>query len=352
MRRLEPFSEGLDRTTARRYSASMRTLLIHNPAAGQRDVRRDVQEAAGLLASYGWQVTIRQTSARGDATRLSAQAVRDGYGLAVAVGGDGTLGEVAAGLAGSECILGVLPVGTGNVWARNLKIPHWTPTSRSALLEAARVLLEGEVYAIDLGRIGERLFILHLGIGFDAQVTRTVEPARREVVRNLRNVGYYAAVLGLAFSQRGTRMTIAVDGVTIRERALMVLVSNAQYYAGTYCLAPKALLDDGLLDVAVFKGNDAADTLRHAGAILLGRHVGTPKMEAYQARRVEVRAAVPLPVQTDGEPVEQTPVQVEVQPRALRVIVPRDAADLFCRPPIERVLTQGGAGGSRQGLGL
>jgi len=334
----------VDAQGRRRYTANMKVMLIYNPAAGLRDAHQDVLQTADMLAWRGARVTIAHTSAPGDATRLAAQAVSEGYDQVVAAGGDGTLGEVATGLAGSECILGVLPVGTGNLWARNLRIPHWTPSSRTALRDAARVLLEGEVRAMDLGCVAQRRFALHLGVGFDALVAQAVEPTRHEKARGLRNLRYWRAVLGLALSRRGARMTITIDGATMRERALVVVVSNAQYYGGSYCLAPAARLDDGLLDVTIFKGTDGWDTMRHIGAVMAGHHVGSPGIEAYQARHVEVRPDEPLPVQMDGDPVDRTPVNVRVDPGALRVIVPPAAAELFCRPPIERVLVRGAPG--------
>jgi diacylglycerol kinase (ATP) len=312
----------------------MRALLIHNPAAGQRDVQRDLQQAADLLASHGWSVTCRRTTGPGDATCLARQAVAAGCDVVVAVGGDGTLSEVANGLVHSPCVLGVLPVGTGNVLARNLGIPRWTPTARAALLDAARVLLEGEVRAIDLGRVGERYFILHLGVGLDAQVVQTVEPVRTETTRSLRNIGYAANLVRLAFCQRGERMTLTIDGLTVRQRALMVLVSNAQNYAGTFRVAPQALLDDGLLDVFVFKGANAVDVIRHVGNVILGRHAADPKMEVHQVRQLEIRADTTLPVQLDGEPIERTPLTVSVEPAALRVVVPPAAGLLFRSPPV------------------
>lgn len=199
---------------------------------------------------------------------------------------------------------------------------------------------------MDLGQLGQRRFALHLGVGFDALVAQAVEPSRKQAARGLRNLNYGATIVGLAFSRRGTRMTITIDGVTMRQRALAVVVSNAQYYGGAYCLAPGALLDDGLLDVTIFKGNDTLDTLRHIGAVMVGRHVGMPGIEVYQARRVQVRTDEPLPVQLDGEPVEQTPVDVRVDPGVLRVIVPASSADLFRNAPLERALARGSGGRS------
>jgi YegS/Rv2252/BmrU family lipid kinase len=299
----------------------MKAMLIFNPAAGQRDMAGELHQVVVYLESHGWDVTLRRTFGPGDATTYAREAVANGYDMAIAAGGDGTLGQVATGLAGSDCVLGVLPVGTGNVWAHMLGLPQWSPLSRTTLLDAARVLVEGEVHPIDLGRTRDRHFVLWAGIGFDAQIAQGVEP-HREIRRNLGNLTYGVALIALGLGLRGTRATVVIDGRVMRQRVLMVLVANAQLYGPTLRLAPQAQLDDGILDVYVFKGDNLLDALRHIVSVLSGRHHGDPKVEALRARRVEVRADNPLPVHLDGEPTGHTPIAITIVPRALRVIVP------------------------------
>jgi diacylglycerol kinase family enzyme len=157
----------------------MKVQLIFNPVAGQLDVAQALQKVTAYLEAQGWQVTLRQTRGSGDATAFAREAAASGYDMVVAVGGDGTLGEVANGLAGSDCTMGVLPVGTGNIWARMMRLPLPSLGHQDALMAAAQVLVEGTPHRIDLGRAGDRYFVMWTGIGLDAQVARDVEPTAR-----------------------------------------------------------------------------------------------------------------------------------------------------------------------------
>jgi diacylglycerol kinase (ATP) len=300
----------------------MKGMLIYNPVAGQYDLSSELDEVVGFLADHGWQTTLRQTRGAGDATTFAREAVATGYDVVVSVGGDGTLGEVANGLAFTNVRMGVLPVGTGNVWAHMLDVPVWTPMEPTALFEAARILVEGQEHVIDLGKAQNRYFVLWSGIGFDAEVAKGVEP-HREIRRNLGNITYIVAMLARGLELSGTRATIVIDGKAMRQRIIMVLVSNAQFYGGTVRLAPQAQLDDGLLDVYVFKGDNMFDVLGHILMVLLGKQFENPNLEIYRAREVSVRANKPLAVQVDGDPVGFSPVTIKVVPRALRVLVPR-----------------------------
>lgn len=300
----------------------MKGMLIYNPVAGQYDLSRELDEVIEFLTDHGWQAVVRQTHGGGDATTFAREAVAGGYDVVVAVGGDGTLGEVANGLALTGVPMGVLPVGTGNVWAHMLDVPVWTPMEPSALLEAARILVEGQDHVIDLGKAQNRYFVLWSGIGFDADIAKGVEP-HREIRRNLGNLTYYVALLALGLGLRGTRATIVIDGKAMRQRIIMVLVTNVQLYGGTVRLAPQAQLDDGLLDVYVFKGDNMIDALAHIAMITLGRQSQNPDLEIFRAREVSVRASKPLAVQFDGDPAGLSPVTIKVVPRALHVIVPR-----------------------------
>jgi YegS/Rv2252/BmrU family lipid kinase len=303
----------------------MKVQLIHNPVAGARDVAKDLKQVVSYLQDQGWDVTQRNTLGPGDATTYAREAVQSGSDMVVAVGGDGTLGEVATGLAGSECVLGVLPVGTGNVWAHMLKFPIWSAVHRTALLEAAKILVEGKVHAVDLGRAGERYFMLWIGIGFDAQVAGDVE-THRDIRRGIGNLAYLASALAQATVLRGTRTTVVVDDHAMRQRAILVIVANAQLYGPSLRLAPYAQLDDGLLDVYVFKGSSMLDVLRYFALLLIGRHIGHPRIDWYRGRHIEIRASTSLPFHLDGDPAGRTPVTIDVVPKALRVLAPNWAS--------------------------
>jgi len=317
----------------------MRATLVYNPVAGQRDVEVELNEAIAFLRAQGWEVTVRKTWGPGDATTYAREAVANYDDMVIAVGGDGTIGQVATGLAFSDCVLGVLPVGTGNVYANMVGLPVWTPLHRSTLVDAARILVEGQTRLIDLGQVGQRYFVLWTGIGFDAEVARGVEP-HRELRRNLGNLTYYVALVAVGLGLRGTRTTIVIDGQAIRQRIVCILVSNAQFYGGTVRFAPQARLDDGLLDVYVFKGSNVLDAARHILMIVWGKQLQDPQLERYQAQRVTIRASKPLPIQVDGDPVSYTPVTIQIVPQALRVRVPAWAsASLFAGGADEKELT-------------
>jgi diacylglycerol kinase (ATP) len=299
----------------------MKALLIYNPVAGPRDVEQDLNRAIAFLESQGWQVTLRRTLGRGDATTYAREAVAAGCDVCIVAGGDGTLGEAATGLAGSDCPLGLLPVGTGNVWAHMVGLPVWSPTNRTALVDAAAILVNGQHRQVDLGCARDRCFLLWSGIGFDAKVARSIEP-HREIRRSLGNLTYVITALVQSLGMRGVRTTVVVDGKAVRERLLLIVVSNAQLYGSSWRLAPQAQLDNGLLEVYLFRGGSTLDVFRHFFMILLGEHQHDPRVERYRARSVEIRGERPLPVHIDGDPAGATPISISVAPRALRVIVP------------------------------
>jgi diacylglycerol kinase (ATP) len=302
----------------------MKVLLIYNPVAGPRDVADDLAYVLSFLQEQGWEVTLRQTFGPGDATTYAREAAASGYDMVIAAGGDGTLGETATGLAHSDCILGVLPIGTGNVWAHMVGIPVWTPAQRNALQDAARLIVESQPHYIDLGKAGERYFVLWAGAGFDAQVAHNVEP-HREVRRAFGQLSYVVTALVQALSLRGTRVSIEVDDVLHRRRALMIVVTNIPLYGQAWRLAPQAQLDDGELEVYIFKGSKTIDALRQFVLLVLGRHREDASVDVYSGRRIRVRAEKRLPLHLDGDPAGYTPLTVEVIPKALRVVIPSSA---------------------------
>ena len=300
----------------------MRVQLIHNPVAGQHDFTEQLDEVVNYLESQGWEVTQRRTLGMGDATTYAREAVVNHFDMVIAAGGDGTFSEVATGLAYSEIPLGLIPIGTGNIWAHMLNIPTWSPLNRSALMSAANIIVQGSVHRIDLGKAGNRYFVLYSGIGLDAALTQQVEP-NREMRRRLGNLMYLVAAATWGISMRGTRMTISIDDHVTRQRVLLILVTNVPVY-GPLWVAPQAKLDDGYLDVYIFKGENALDVVSHIVKVTLGTQKGDPRIETYRAKKVEIYGDKRLPIQLDGDPAGDTPVVITVEHNALSVIIPPD----------------------------
>jgi len=299
-------------------------MVIFNPTAGARDVHRELERVMAYLESCGWQLALRETRSRGDATAFAREAAATGFHAVFVVGGDGTINETVNGLVGSEVALGLLPSGTGNVWALELGLPIPSPVHWHPLLGAAKAMLAGQVRRVDVGRAGERHFLLWAGVGLDAAVTEQIEP-RPRAKKRLGSLAYVVAAVLVAKDFTGTRVEVNVDGQQVRARALLIVVSNTQLYGRILRIASQARLDDGLLDVCIFKGFGFPSAVRHALRVLAGQHLHDPQVVYRQGRQVSISAAQPMAVHVDGDPVGHTPITLEIVPRALNIIVPAHA---------------------------
>jgi|Deesub1362A_J573_1020465.scaffolds.fasta_scaffold02531_4 YegS/Rv2252/BmrU family lipid kinase len=301
----------------------MKALLIFNPAAGWRDVRRELKKVTAYLEEKGWRISFRETFGRGDATTFAREAVAKGYDVVIVAGGDGTISEACDGLAGSRVALGVLPIGVGNVWALEMGIPTPSRFRRHHLLEAAKILVEGKIRRIDLGRAGRRHFILWAGIGLDAIVTKKIE-SMTKAEKRMGALAYIVAGILVAKDFAGTKAIVKVDGRNLKTRAMLILVGNAQLYGGVVRITREAKIDDGLLDVCVLKGYGLPSAIHHAMGVFTGRHLRDPQVDYLRGKKVSVHTAKPMPVQVDGDPIGTTPMEFEVLHKALSVIVPKE----------------------------
>lgn len=175
-------------------------------------------------------------------------------------------------------------------------------------------------------RAGQRHFILWAGVGLDAEVAERMEPRSRPTKR-LGTLAYAVAAALVAKDFRGTRTRVVIDGRSINTRAILVIVSNVQLYARLMRVAAEAYLDDGLLDVCIFKGSNLASTVQHAIKVFAHRHLRDPQVEYYRCRKVSISTATPLPVQVDGDPIGTTPMEFEIVPQALNIIVPQNSSE-------------------------
>ena len=273
----------------------MRSKLIVNPTSGPWDVRRELPAVLNHLEDHGWRTTLHQTQRPGEATQLAREAREHGLDAVFVVGGDGTINEVINGLAESAVALGVLPGGTGNVWARELGLPTRSPLHWLPLIESVKILVPGATRRIDLGKVNDRYFLQWMGIGLDAEVTYAMEPRTR----------------------------IWIDDERIYSRSILIVVSNSQLYGGIVRIATDARLDDGLLDVSVFSGTGFGSAVRTVLGVITGLHVHDPRHSFYRGRTIRIETESPMAVHLDGEPFSTTPLECVVVPRALSVLVPQ-----------------------------
>lgn len=293
-----------------------RARVILNPLAGRAVPLADLVRLLQPLEADGWEITLAATDLPGETTALARAAVADGCEVVVAVGGDGTVNEVMQALVGTRVALGVLPTGTGNVWAAQVGIP-------TDLARAVKVLREGWLRRVDVGIAGDRYFLLMAGVGYDAAVTRSTSSKTK---RRLGILAYVVAGVSVALGYVGWPMTINVNGDQRQYRALLVVLGNSRRYGGPVSVTAEARIDDGLLDVCVFKGVGFLHAAWYVFAVLLGRHLRDPGVVYFRAARLRIGSERTLFVQVDGETIGTTPMAFGVRPRALSVVVPFAAA--------------------------
>ena len=292
-----------------------RALLITNPGAGRMDPRA-IRAVTATLGARGLEVDVAGTTWPGDAAALARQGADDGVDLVVVYGGDGTAMQAVRGIVGRDIPIGLIPGGTGNVLAGNLRIP-------ASPARAAAVVARGVTRRLDLGRVaredGPHYFAVNCGAGFDAQLmVGTSALAKRRW-----GMGAYiaTALRGLA-EVASVPHRITVDGDVLEAHAATVMIANcAELIPPFLRLKHDIVNDDGAFDVIVLEATGVVGSVAVMSRLLLGRGGGGGVRYA-RGQRIEVQADLTRPVQLDGEPTGTTPFTAEVLAGALRVFVP------------------------------
>lgn len=296
----------------------MRTCVIFNPAARgdkARRFRRHLDNIGGC--------TLKLTAATGDARRLATEAVGEGFEIVAAAGGDGTINEVLNGICDApdglkRARLGVLPLGTVNVFARELGIP--------VTLEAAwKTLVQGRETMIDLpcaefavagGARVKRRFVQLAGAGLDA---RAIELVQWQLKKKVGPLAYVLAGLH-ALSRPGAKITVTDNGRSTAGE--LVLIGNGRLFGGGFRVFPAADLRDGLLDLCIFPRVTWLTLAWCAPPLLLAGVLPSGAVQRLRSAAFTLDAFAPTPAELDGEAVGHLPAGYSVQPVSLRVIVP------------------------------
>ncbi|HEY9421050.1 MAG TPA: diacylglycerol kinase family protein [Thermoanaerobaculia bacterium] len=291
----------------------MKTCVIINPNAGSAVEIELYRERLERIPGVG----VRLTGKEGDAQRIAAEALAAGVELIVAAGGDGTLNEVVNGLAADfgHARLGLLPLGTGNDFARSINVP-------ADFEGALAVLAEGRVQPLDvaLARFGkEDRYFINMGAGgFSSMVSEKADEAKDR----WGPLAYMRAALGTLPELQGFKAVFTVNGVERLEiETYNVIVSNGRFVAAGIPVAPHSKLDDGLLDVMIVPAVTGGQIAMLVPQVLLGRHLDSDLIHFRKATRLEITSDPPMSFNVDGEVIGECPVSFEILPRALKVVV-------------------------------
>ena len=291
------------------------TFLV-NPSSGGGAAPEAVVPVARLLRDAGAAVEVTYSPGPHAMQSLVGAALGRGD-VVVSVGGDGMLSSLAGLVSAGGGVLGVLPSGRGNDFARMLGLPTSAP-------EQAALLLSGRTRQVDLLQYGDRVVAGSVYAGVDARASEIVDRVRWLPAR----LQYpYAAVRSLA-TYTPSRYRVSVDGTEHEFRAATVVGANSAYYGKGMRIAPSAAVDDGVLDVVVIEAASRLELIRSLPTVYDGRHVDRPEVHVLTGREVELRATgrVAIPVGGDGEPLgvlpglDQLPARATVLPGALTVL--------------------------------
>jgi len=284
------------------------TLIILNPAARGATTARLRTQVEKLARG----TTLCATTDAGEAEFLARNAVAEGYERIVAAGGDGTINEIVNGIAGHNIALGVLPLGTMNVFATELGLPV------NDLAGCWKIIQRNKTHRVDLPRANRKHFVQLAGVGLDAQA---VKETSRAFKRNFGPLSYLISAVQIASRTPPVLQIESEESFT--SEGSFVLVGNGRLYGGRFPFFKQAVMDDGLLDVIVFKRLNYVDIIRYLQDVVFTPQISSPEVEYFQTKRVRVSSDQIVPVEIDGELVGNCPVEFKIRAGGLRVLTPR-----------------------------
>jgi diacylglycerol kinase (ATP) len=303
---------------AKRKSFGVRIYVIFNPAARGNKARRFRK----FLNELSQQCTLKATTAPGDARRFAHAAVAMGYDVIAAAGGDGTVNEVLNGIGDepdgfTKTRLGVLPLGTVNVFARELKIPLKLEHAWKVLKRARETKIDlGRADFLDDGRPEQRYFMQLAGAGLDA---RAIELVSWKLKKSAGPVAYVVAGFQ-ALAEKQPRIVVSAGGKKLEGE--LALFGNGKFYGGPFDIFPGANLSDGQLDVCVFPKVNVPTLLRLVPGFLLRRKLSGHRVRRLRAEKFDVTSELPTAFELDGEWIGNLPATFSVERQKLRAVVP------------------------------
>jgi len=297
--------------------------VIVNPVAGAYSTRRKWPRISMLLRHIGLSFDYEYTEGVGHAIELARAAASDGYRYLVAVGGDGTVNEVANGIlystGSSNTALGIVSTGTGSDFVRSIGVPRDYVSACSSLTSPRRLLIDvGVVEYKSKGQSLQRFFVNAAGVGFDAAVVEATERLPKHFGGT---IPYLTGLLRSLFSYRNKSVVLSVGSRVETARILSVIVANGSYFGGGMHVAPQAELSDNLLDVVIIGDIGKFELLKALPMVYKGTHITHPKVRMEKVARITIESPERVLVHADGELLGEGPASFWVMPSALSIVV-------------------------------
>jgi YegS/Rv2252/BmrU family lipid kinase len=284
---------------------------IINPVSGRGSKRKIPQMIENMAKAKGYFLNVSFTEYPGHAGELTKQALREGADYIFAVGGDGTINEVATAMVYSNAVLGIIPKGSGNGLARELHIPMDTK-------RAIDVMAGGSICTIDACKANDRIFFTTCGVGFDAAVSHKFAGEKRRG-----SLTYVKNTIEEYLNYKPEVYELFIENQSLREKAFLVACANASQYGNNAYIAPQANIQDGMMDITILSPFTPLDIPSLAFQLFTRQIEKNSKIKTIRATRLAIVRQTPGRMHLDGEPVmSDTRIEISVVPRALKVLMP------------------------------
>lgn len=288
-------------------------LCILNPTAGKGRSVHCLEKVKSIFDAHHAEYTVWETTYAGEAVEMARKAVAQGYKHILSVGGDGTVLEVATGLIGADCTLGIIPAGTGNDFIRSLGMD-------ADVEQAAETILRGHTECVDIAETEEKNYFMNVaGCGFDTEVLFNMDRYKKTFKGQ---IPYILGLLKALVGYRCLHAKIELDDQVLEQDIFLVAIANGKTYGGGMNVAPQADVQDGFFDVTVVDRVSKFTVLSILPNFIKGKHERIKQIRSYKARKVRVTCEKEVPINMDGEIIGKMPMTFEILPRVLRVFKP------------------------------
>ncbi|WP_432662087.1 diacylglycerol kinase family lipid kinase [Wukongibacter baidiensis] len=287
-------------------------LFIVNPVAGKGRTLELIPKIKESFDREKIDYEISITEKKGEAEKLAEEGIQRGFNYIISVGGDGTTYEVVNGIRDKKVILGILPAGTGNDFARMIKMPR----DYDEMLET---IMYARTKRIDVGKVNDRYFLNCSSVGIDAEIVRETEGIKKYISGTS---AYLLGVLKTLIGYKSKEIEVQIDESVIKRNIELIAVGNGKYYGGGMKINPKADLEDGVLDICLVNKMSKAKFASLFLTVFKGNHVKIKEVETFSGKEIKIYGDESLLLNVDGDIIGTIPAEIKVEKAALDVIVP------------------------------